>query len=179
MEINALKKEIIVMIGMSFSGKSYYVDLHYLPHYQLVSKIHVLKNLKTDKEDPYHDLLDAMKLIVKSHMTKGLPIVIDQNNLTINTIFMWNCLANDFKYDIKAVLIDTPFSVCMDRIKYAFSGAPIPAKLVERMTIEKEKIEELKIILKMKHQSILKNIEYVKLYNENDELKEPNNTITV
>jgi hypothetical protein len=45
MEIDSLKKEIIIMIGMSFSGKTYYVDMNLLPHYQLVSKVHVLKHL--------------------------------------------------------------------------------------------------------------------------------------
>lgn len=171
MQFDSLRKEIIIMIGMSFSGKSYHVDTHYLPYYQLVSKVHVLQNLKTMNEDPTEDLMNAMRLMVKSHMAKGLPIVVDQNNLTIKNIFLWNCLANDFKYYSKAILIDTPFDVCMERLEYACQGK-VPAKAKERMIVEKEKLDELKIILNMKHQSFIKNIEYISYYDNKDEDEE-------
>jgi predicted kinase len=172
MEIDSLKKELIIMIGMSFSGKTYYVDMNLLPHYQLVSKIHVLKHLKTNKEDPMPDLLEAMQLMVKSHMSKGLPIVIDQNNLSIRSIFLWSCIAGEFRYEIRGILIDTPFNICMNRLDYA-CGHKVSQSLIDRMIIEKEKLEELKIILNMKHQSIIKNIEYIPLYTEEEIEKSP------
>lgn len=174
MQFDTLRKEIVIMIGMSFSGKSYHVDKYYLPYYQLVSKVHVLKNLVTVEEDPTEDLMNTMRLMIKSHMSKGLPIVIDQNNLTIKNIFTWNCLANEFKYFSKAVLVDTPFEVCMQRLEHACSGK-VSAKVKERMIIEKEKMEELKIILNMKHQSFLTDIEYIKYYNEDEEEESKDN----
>lgn len=179
MQFDSLKKEIIIMIGMSFSGKSYHVDANYLPYYQLVSKIHVLKNLKTLDEDPTEELMDTMKLMAKSQMSKGLPVVVDQNNLTIKNIFTWDCLARDYKYYSKAILIDTPFEVCMKRLEYACDGK-VSTKVKERMIVEREKLDELKIILNMKHQSFLKDIEYINYYGNNEEsVNKPDNNKVV
>jgi predicted kinase len=177
MQFDALKKEIVIMIGMSFSGKSYHVDTNYLPYYQLVSKVHVLKHLKTLDEDPTEDLMDTMRIMVRSHMSKGLPVVVDQNNLSIKNIFTWDCLAREHKYYSKAVLIDTPFEVCMKRLDYACDGK-VSLKVKERMIVEKEKLEELKIILNMKHQSFLKDIEYIDYYGNNEESdKKPDSNV--
>jgi hypothetical protein len=65
----------------------------------------------------------------------------------------------------------------MKRLDYACDGK-VSLKVKERMIVEKEKLDELKIILNMKHQSFLKDIEYIDYYGNNEESdKKPDSNV--
>lgn len=153
--------ELIVMIGISFSGKSYYVDLNYLPEYQLISRQHIYKALMTSKIKDKNFIYACMDIIARSHMIKGLPIVVDESNLKIESLFLWKQIAREFDYSIKGIFIDTPIEVCIKRLKYALNGEKITEEMHKKLTIEYNHAEELRKILTMKHQSVVDQIDFI------------------
>ena len=161
MENKKVEKDFIVMIGMSLSGKTYHVDFNYLPGYQLLSSNHYKQAFKTTKISNPNIVYAAMELTARSHMIKGLPIVVDESNLDVDSLFLWKSMAREFGYNIKGVLIDTPLDVCTARLKYFLKGEPISEEMHNKLTKEHEKIEELKTLLKMKHQNILDAVLFI------------------
>lgn len=155
------KRELIVMIGMTLSGKTYHVDLNYLPQYQLVSSKHIRRAVQTTKIQSPDFLYACMDVIVRAHMIKGLPIVVDESNLTIESLFMWKSVTREFGYDLKGVFIDTPLDVCTARLKYLLNGEKITEEMHEKLAKEFDQVNELKEILKMKHQSVVDHIVFV------------------
>lgn len=155
------ERELIVMIGMSFSGKTYHVDFNYLPKYQLISLKHLKQALKTTRISNEDFIYACMDLVARSYMIKELPIVVDESNLDIDSIFLWKKLTREFGYNLKGVFIDTPLDVCTARLKYALNGDKITEKMHEKLATEYDKVEELKQILKMKHQSVVDNVVFI------------------
>ena len=119
MEERKQERDLIVMIGMTLSGKTYQVDLNYLPEHQLVSKFYVTQALRTTKlpQDP-NIVPMTMELMARAHMAKGLPVVIDESNLEVDSLFLWKSITREFGYNIKGVFLDTPLDVCTARLKY-------------------------------------------------------------
>ena len=148
-------RDLIVMIGMSMSGKTYHVDTTYLPGHQLVSLAHIKHALNTTKMTNGDLIYATMELAVRAHMIKGLPIVVDEDNLSIESLFMWKTITREFGYNLKGVLLDTPLDVCISRLKTMLQGKKITEEMHEKMSKEFAKVEELKEILNMKHQSVV------------------------
>ena len=161
MENKKVEKDFIVMIVMSLSGKTYHVDLNYLPGYQLLSSKHYKQAFQTTKISDPNIIYAAMELTARSHMIKGLPIIVDESNLDVDSLFLWKSIAREFGYNIKGVLIDTPLDVCTARLKYLLKGEAISEEMHNKLTSEYEKVEELKILLKMKYQNILDNVSFI------------------
>jgi predicted kinase len=157
----SLSRELIVMIGMSFSGKSYYVDNNYLKTHQLISSKHIKQALKTTKMSNPDLVYVTMDLISRSHMIKGLPIIVDESNTTVESLFLWKTITREFGYSLKGVLIDTPLSVCVSRVKDVLNGEEISEEMHKKLVEEYEKVEELKSILKMKHQSVVDQVVFI------------------
>ena len=102
-----------------------------------------------------------MDVIVRSHMIKGLPIVVDESNLTVESLFLWKSVTREFGYDIKGVFLDTPLDVCTARLKYLLKGEEITEEMHEKLSKEYEQVNELKEILKMKHQSVVDHVTFI------------------
>jgi len=146
------------MIGITLSGKTTHVDNNYLPGYQLVSLNHMKNAITFTKIQPVDVVYAAMEIIVRAHMIKGLPIVVDENNITVDSLFLWKTLTRDHGYNLKAVLMDTPLDVCTARVKYLLNGKKITEQMHEKLSKEHEQVNELKKILKMKHQSVVDEV---------------------
>lgn len=155
------ERDLIVMIGMSLSGKTYHVDLNYLPEYQLISRNHYQQALATTKMTDPALIYVAMELAARAHMIKGLLIIVDEANLSIDSLYIWKAMTRELGYNFKGVFIDTPLDVCTARLKYLLKGEKITEEMHEKLSLEHEKVEELKTLLKMKHQKLVDNIVFV------------------
>ena len=160
MEETKGERDLIVMIGMSLSGKTYHVDNNY-QGYQLVSFKHYQAALQVSKLQNPEIIYPAMELAVRANMIKGLPIVIDENNSNIDSLFIWKSISREHGYNTRGVFIDTPLDVCVARLKYMLEGKKITEEMHEKLNNECEKIEELKQILKMKHQSVVDSVIFI------------------
>jgi predicted kinase len=154
-------RELIVMIGMTASGKTYHIDKFYIPSHQIVSKNHLIEAIKTTKLVYTNQLLFAMMdVMARSFMIKGLSVVVDEPNLTVESLFFWKKLADEFGYTIKGVFVDTPLDVCISRLKEMIKDG-LTEQMYEKLKRENEQIDELKILLSMKHQNILDRVTYI------------------
>ena len=149
-----IPRELIVMIGMTCAGKTYHVDKFYLASHQIISSRHIKQALKNMGIANDELLYMNMDVVARANMLKGLPIIVDENNLTVESLFIWKKLCNEHKYQIKGVLIDTPLEVCVKRLSSLIEGE-LSEQDHQRLKEEYDQIEELKILLNMKYQNIL------------------------
>ncbi len=156
-----MPRDIIVMIGVDFSGKTQYVDSELIngPH-QIISFDHIREAFKTTKMSNPDIVYASMDLIARSHMIKGIPIIIDEANLTIESLFLWKTIAREFNYTLKGIVMNTTLEDCKARLEKAADGA-ISDSILDKLNAEYKVFEELKIILKMKHQQILDKVTFV------------------
>ena len=156
-----MSRDLIVMIGVGRSGKTHYVDneLLYGPQ-QLISSEHMKAAYNSMNMSTPDIIYAAMDLIVRSHMIKGVPIIVDESNLTIESLFLWKSIAKEFNYAIKGIVMDTSFEICKSRLESDIDG-PITKDLNENMETEYETYKELRIILKMNHQQILDKVTFI------------------
>jgi predicted kinase len=138
------KRELIVLIGITASGKSYYIDKFLIKDYQYVSDKYISFAIK--KEDVLYteetkNML--MAIYARAHMVRGLPIVVDEPNLELESLFIWKEISFKHNYKIKGIIIDTPIIVCIERWE-----SILKRKLnkIEKQQIELEdkKFQELK-----------------------------------
>ena len=154
-------RDLIVMIGMSLSGKTTHVDNNYLPNHQLISVHHMTEGIKLTKMQDPNFVYASIEIIARAHMMKGLPIIVDEKNLTVDSLFVWKTLSREHGYNLKAVYIDTPLDVCTARLKHFLKGGKITEQMHENLAKEHEQVNELKDILKMKHQSVVDEVVFI------------------
>ena len=159
---NEMSRDLIVMIGMSLSGKTYHVDNNYLPGYQLVSFKHLNDALMASKMKSPDIIYATMEMAARSHMIKGLPVVIDESNITVESLFMWKAITREHGYNLKGIYLDTPLDVCTARLRYLLpKGEKITEAMHEKLGKEYEQTSEIKEILKMKHQSVVDDVIFI------------------
>ena len=151
-------RELIVMIGITASGKSFHINRCYIKNHQHVSEKHIIEGMRKEGIPFDEDTKNMiMAITVRSHMIRGLPIIIDEPNLEIESLFIWKKLAVEHNYSIKGVIVDTPVKICIERLQSIFKGK-LKKELIENLYLENEKLKELKQILYMKHQKILDKV---------------------
>ena len=160
-ENKQVPRDLIVMIGMTLSGKTTHVDLNYLPGHQLVSLNHMKEALKYTKIANQDFVYAAMEIAVRALMVKGLPIVVDESNISIDSLFLWKTITREHGYNLKAVYMDTPLDVCTARLKYLLNGEKLTEQMHEKMSKEYEQVCELKEVLNLKHQSVVDEIVFI------------------
>jgi predicted kinase len=132
------------------------------------AKTHQVINLESIRDALKKELLPTTDEIVygivstmtRSVMIMELPIVVDEKNLTAESLFIWKKLAVQYGYSIKGVVLDTNPVVCIKRNeidkKYKCDNGPY--------YWEKEMLDEIKTVLSMKHQNILDSFEVLTNY---------------
>jgi len=129
-----MKKELIIMIGLPGSGKSYFVDGIYSEAYQIICTDDIRKSLGfifEIKMEPFvHCISETM---VKAKMERGLRIVIDETNIGISHLIKWRRLAEEYGYETKAIIIDTPIDICKER--RGCKEGKFPEEVIDRMNI--------------------------------------------
>ena len=163
-------RSLIIMIGGIASGKSYYANKFYVKTHQLISEQHLDASLSIENDSSLAEKKYAIfTIIARALMLRGLPIVIDERNLDIESIYIWKKLAITFDYSIKGVIFDTPKEICLRRIKEMINDE-IPERIYKTLNEEREKLDELLTILKMKHQKLLENFIIVPYGGEKNEV---------
>ena len=157
-----IRRELIVMIGIMASGKSFHINRCYIKNHQHVSEKHIIQGMIKEGIPFDEDTKNMiMAITVRSHMIRGLPIVIDEPNLDLESLFIWKKIAVEHKYYIKGVVVDTPVKVCIERLNSILKGK-VRKQLIDNINLENEKLQELKQVLSMKHQRILDKIVRIK-----------------
>ena len=119
-------KTLTLMIGISGSGKSTYVNDNF-PDHQLISSDDITETIGGEfittwaffnSKERYRDIsvYDAVsKTICEANMKRGRAIVIDDLNIDKEKIKNWVDLADKYNYQKHAVLIHESLSTCMTR----------------------------------------------------------------
>jgi len=154
-------RELIVMIGITASGKSFHINKFYIKDHQYISENHIIEGMRRENLPIDENVKNMiMATITRAHMIRGLPIVIDEPNLEIESLFIWKKLAVEHKYSIKGIIVDTPVEICAERLQ-SILKTKSEKSIYENLILEDEKLQEIKHILSMKHQNILDKIENV------------------
>lgn len=152
--------EMIIMIGITASGKSYYVDQYYSKSHQIISENHIVEAMKLEGIAIQHDFKHAvMAVMTRALMLRKLPIVIDEPNLLAESLFMWNSIAYKHKYKTKAIVIDTPLDICINRLEDLVKN--IDKNILKAVEKQHEQLKELQLLLNSKYQKIVDEIVFV------------------
>lgn len=155
------RRELVIMVGITASGKSFHVNKHYIKDHQVISENHIIEALKLESLGVDEELKDIiMAVSTRALMIRGLPIVVDEPNLLVESLFIWKRLAHYHQYKIKVVLIDTPYDVCLSRLHDLFPGQ-VDQSVEKNLEKQQQQIQELKSVLSMEHQQIVDEIEYI------------------
>ena len=153
-----MRRELIVMIGITASGKSFHINRCYIKDHQHVSEKYIIEGMKKEGISFDEDTKNMiMAITVRAHMIRGLPIVIDEPNLELESLFIWKKLAVEHNYNIKGIIVDTPLTVCAERLLTIWKGK-LGKDWLENLKLENAKFKELKQVFSMKHQKILDKI---------------------
>jgi len=98
-----------------------------------------------------------MAVMLRAHMIRGLPIVDDEANLTIESLLILKRFAVEYDYESKGVIIDTPIEVCVKRIEIMLDRE-LNEDSYKRIEEEHERFREIKQILETKDQNILDDV---------------------
>ena len=157
-------KQLILMIGLPFAGKSTYVkNLLTREPFQLIEGACILKALRSEGVDAGANNMNPVykveAVMAKAFMNRELPIVIDDRNLLIEEIFLWRQIAESYNYKTMGRIIDTPVEVCLQRAEEKNKDD----KWYNHIKMCRERLDELKMMLGLKHQNILYNYEVINM----------------
>lgn len=154
------QRELIIMIGIAASGKSYYVDKNFSKTHQVISESHIVEAMKLEGMEFDEDFKNAvMAVSTRALMIKGLPIVIDEPNLLIESLFVWKNLAYQHKYIVRAIVVDTPVEICLDRLKGILGN--INEELKQVLYKQDDQLQEVLMIFNMEHQKIVDEVSFI------------------
>lgn len=129
-----MSREMKIMCGLPGSGKSTYVN-RYLKGYTVICADDVRKALGHVFWAPLEPLVHAMCLtFARAVMSRGLPIVIDENNVRARYVRTWVETAKEFDYWVSVIRITTPIEVCKQRR----STGGFPLSVIGKMNQELE-----------------------------------------
>lgn len=155
------RRELVIMVGITASGKSFHVNKHYIKDHQIISENHIIEALKLESIGIDEELKDIiMAVSTRALMIRGLPIVIDEPNLLVESLFIWKRLAHYHQYKTKVVLIDTPYDICLTRLNNLFPGQ-VDKGIEKNLEKQFQQLQELKSVLSMEHQQIVDEVEYI------------------
>ncbi len=152
------------MIGLPFAGKSTYVKnlISRIP-LQVIEGASIVKALRGEGFDITNQSMDPVymveRVMAKTFMNRDLPIIVDERNLLLESIFLWRQLAEANGYKTVGRILDTPLHICLERSKEKNSNED----MFKHIGICSEQLDELKTVLGFKHQNVLYNYEVINL----------------
>ena len=107
------------MIGVCCSGKTVFVKSNLLPSHQYISEKAMTKgmikeNLTSAENLPI--LYACMAIATRALMIQELPVVIDDRNLSVESLVVWKKIAKEHGYEVIGILMDTPLEECRKRM---------------------------------------------------------------
>lgn len=143
-----IENSLILMVGVTGSGKTKYVEDNY-SDCQVITEKNLIKAIKKEglPNDPKF-LYSLMAVIARQHMISGFPIVVDANNIDLESIFIWKEYADMYNYKLKLIVMKPKF--------------PNPElKATDNDLLEDCKFKELIQVFNLEHHKLYDNIIYV------------------
>ena len=157
-------KNLTLMIGLPFSGKSTYVrQLLVRNPIQVIEGESIVIALKSEGINISNDNMEPVykveRVMANTFMNRDLPIIVDNRNLLIEAIFLWRQIAEINGYKTMGRIIDTPLNICLERAEEENKNDHI----FNHIKMCSERLDELKMMLGLKHQNILYNYEVINM----------------
>ena len=152
------------MIGLPLAGKSTYVkNLIQRKPLQVIEGGSIVKALISEGIDVNNDNMEPVykveRVMAKAFMNRELPIIVDERNLVLESIFLWRQIAEEHGYKTFGMILDTPFGICLKRAQDQGRGDAMH----NHIKLCSEQLNELKTMLGFKYQNILTNYEVINL----------------
>ncbi|GAB3490905.1 hypothetical protein GCM10027341_03210 [Spirosoma knui] len=119
MIINLPERVLVLLIGVSSSGKSTFAGLHFKPT-EIVSSDHYRAVIADDENDQRatRDAFELVHLIVEKRLKRGLLTVVDATNLKAIDRSDYLNMARRYGLPAVALVFDLPESVLVDRHRW-------------------------------------------------------------
>ncbi len=116
MEIKIPKLSLVLLIGVSGSGKTTFAREHFAPT-EVLSSDYCRALVSDDENDQQatRDAFDVLSFIAKKRFLRGLLTVIDATNIKSEDRGPLIELARGFHYSLAAIVLDLPEAVCQER----------------------------------------------------------------
>lgn len=165
-----MERTLTLMIGVCYSGKTKYVVDNYLGKASIISRETALQALA--REGMQSRNIDVfMMAMARSAMLLGGPIIIDESNITLESIFIWRSLAFEYDYVVKGILLVPNEKNCRENIFKLFSGdEETQRKTIEVLEEEMLMLDNLVKIFNMENQTpiIKENLKIIDGGNKNE-----------
>ncbi|HEY8482566.1 MAG TPA: polynucleotide kinase-phosphatase [Spirillospora sp.] len=135
-EIKVPEMGLVVLVGVSGSGKSHFARKHFKPT-QVVSSDHCRAVVSDDENDQSatEDAFDLLHHIVATRLRRGLLTVVDATNVQSKSRQSLLKLAKDHDVRAVAIVLDVPERVAVER-NAARTDRDLPAHVVPRQRRE-------------------------------------------
>ncbi|GAA0326133.1 polynucleotide kinase-phosphatase [Actinoallomurus spadix] len=135
-ELRIPEMALVVLVGVSGSGKSYFARRHFAPT-QVVSSDHCRGVVSDDENDQSAtaDAFDLLHYIVRKRLRRGLLTVVDATNVQPRSREQFVRIAKEHDVLAVAIVLDVPESVAMER-NAARTDRDLPGHVVPRQRRE-------------------------------------------
>lgn len=128
----ARSKELIIMCGLPGSGKSTYINKHFINSHQIICaddiRLVIGQVFHIGQEPIIHAICETM---VAAFMERGLSVCIDEMNTRYDTVKKWVNLANRYGYYKKLIFLHIDIDECKRR-RGCRKGL-FPEEVIDRM----------------------------------------------
>jgi predicted kinase len=154
-----MEKELVLLVGIQFVGKTDWAKENYFGKgYQIVSYDPIRMALATNKIQPEQSLYPVVSTMAKSFMLQELPVLVNGNNITLESLHIWKKICFDYEYKFKVVFFDKPLEEALKVMKERKLENKENTEIIKN---NYELLLELKTILNMKHQKIADEVVFV------------------
>jgi predicted kinase len=162
-----MEKELVVLVGIQFVGKYEYMKKNYFDKpYQIISYDFIEASMRQHSMD-IQNIYAIVSMIAINIMRQGLSIVVNGLNISLEALHIWKKMCFQNGYKLKLIVFDKDIKISEDKLKAIKSDNEQNLNILKQNF---EMLQELKTILKMKHQKIADEIIYTNSEDKKDEV---------
>lgn len=154
-----MEKELTLLVGIQFVGKNEWMRKNYfgkaqqIINYESIELALIKNGIQADQ-----NVFPFVGTMARSIMMQGLPVVVCGLNITIESLHIWKKMCFEYQYKFKIVVFDEELETALKGMEDRKLLNDDNKKVLET---NYEMLQELKTVLKMKHQKIADDISYV------------------